>query len=238
MELMHHPKGNYTFLTGIAPYSSGVAAMTGYEIVHVIMRNPLPYRKGFGFIDDYLKTLQRPRQARCAIQLRIPQPFSFDGFSEFNRGYLDILDEWELPVDGINPVASTNVSPEVRPPGEAMLYAFSYTAPLEAADVPPTFIIAGAGELRVKETDRIKAMVLNLTKVGVRCRELPDGLEIEGSDAPLAGTVDAFGDHRIAMVFGVLGAQRGNDIHIEGRETADVSYPGFWSRLEEMRHGR
>jgi 3-phosphoshikimate 1-carboxyvinyltransferase len=98
--------------------------------------------------------------------------------------------------------------------------------------------IAGAGELRVKETDRIKAMVLNLTKVGVRCRELPDGLEIEGSDAPLAGTVEAFGDHRIAMVFGVLGAQRGNDIHIEGRETADVSYPGFWSRLEEMRHGR
>lgn len=98
--------------------------------------------------------------------------------------------------------------------------------------------ITGAGELRVKETDRIKAMVLNLTRVGVTCRELPDGLEIEGTDAPLEGAVESFGDHRIAMVFGVLGAQSGNDIRVEGRESADVSYPGFWRQLEEMKDER
>lgn len=98
--------------------------------------------------------------------------------------------------------------------------------------------ITGAGELRVKETDRIRAMVLNLTSVGVTCRELPDGLEIEGTDAPLEGAVESFGDHRIAMVFGVLGAQSGNDIRIEGRESAAVSYPGFWRQLDQMSRGR
>ena len=97
--------------------------------------------------------------------------------------------------------------------------------------------ITGAGELRVKETDRIRALVGNLRALGVRCEELPDGLEIEGTDAPLSGEVEAFGDHRIAMVFGVLGGQRGNDVRIRGRATADVSYPGFWERLEEMKRG-
>ena len=148
MKSIRNPKGNYNFLTGIAPYSSGVAAMPGYEIEHVIMRNPPPYRKGFDFIDGYLKALERPRQALCAIQLRIPQPFSFEGFSEFNQGYLDILSEWDLPVDGVNPIARTNVSPEVRPPEEAVLYAFSYTEPMDTGDAPSTFSIAGAGELR------------------------------------------------------------------------------------------
>jgi hypothetical protein len=148
MKRLANPKGGYHFLTGIAPYSSGVASMSGHEIVHVIMRNPPPYRKGFEFIDRHLAALGRPRQALCAIQLRIPRPFSFEEFSEFNQGYLDILDQWGLPVDGVNPVARTNVAPEVGPPEEAVLYAFSYTVPLENDNLPPTFIIAGAGELR------------------------------------------------------------------------------------------
>jgi 3-phosphoshikimate 1-carboxyvinyltransferase len=98
--------------------------------------------------------------------------------------------------------------------------------------------ITGAGELRVKETDRIRALVTNLKAVGVGCRELPDGLEIEGTDAPLTGEVESFDDHRIAMVFGVLGAQAGNDIRVRGRRAANVSYPGFWSQLEEMKDAR
>lgn len=98
--------------------------------------------------------------------------------------------------------------------------------------------ITGAGELRVKETDRIRALAQNLAAVGVACGELEDGLEIEGTDAPLEGEVDSFGDHRIAMVFGVLGAQKGNDIRVRGREAARVSYPTFWSQLEEMKDER
>jgi 3-phosphoshikimate 1-carboxyvinyltransferase len=94
--------------------------------------------------------------------------------------------------------------------------------------------ITGAEELRVKETDRIKALAQNLRAIGVRAEELPDGLEVEGTDRPLAGAVDALGDHRIAMAFGVLGALRGNDIRVRGGEVVDVSFPDFWTRLAEL----
>jgi hypothetical protein len=144
---MANPKGNYVFLTGIAPYSSGAAAMPGYEIVHVTLRRPLPYRQGFELIEQHLQAHGRPKNALCAIQLRSPKPFSFEGFSEFNRGYQRLLQDWGLLVEGHNPVARTNVAPEVQPPAQPVLYAFSFTAPAGGDDHFRTFVIAGAGEL-------------------------------------------------------------------------------------------
>lgn len=91
--------------------------------------------------------------------------------------------------------------------------------------------ITGAGELRVKETDRLKAMVENLRAVGVEAEELEDGMEIQGTDGPLEGAVKSYGDHRIAMAFGVLGALPGNRIRVEGRSVVGVSFPGFWELL-------
>jgi 3-phosphoshikimate 1-carboxyvinyltransferase len=95
-------------------------------------------------------------------------------------------------------------------------------------------IIRGAAELRVKESDRIAALHDNLSALGVACRELPDGLEIEGSVRPLAGRVETRGDHRIAMSFGVLGALPGNTVAIDDRACVQVSYPGFWEELERV----
>lgn len=95
--------------------------------------------------------------------------------------------------------------------------------------------IRGATELRHKETDRIRAMVQNLRAVGVTCEEHPDGLDVAGTDAPLSGRIDAMHDHRIAMVFGVLGAAPGNEIEVDGRECVDVSYPDFWETLDALR---
>lgn len=91
--------------------------------------------------------------------------------------------------------------------------------------------ITGAAELRHKETDRIRALVENLRAVGVDAAELDDGLEIEGTERPLRGRVRAFGDHRIAMAFGVLAAQEGNGFEVDDPTVVDVSYPGFWSDL-------
>lgn len=145
MELLDNFKGNYRFLTGIAPYSSGVAAMPGYEIIHAVLRSPLPLAGGFELIDRHLAGQNRPRQALCAIELRSPRPFSFEGFAEFNQSYQHILAGWELLVEERNPVARTNVAPVVQAPAQPSLYAFSYTAP--AAGSPPTFVIAGAGDL-------------------------------------------------------------------------------------------
>lgn len=92
-------------------------------------------------------------------------------------------------------------------------------------------VITGAGELRVKESDRITAVVQNLRAIGADAEELPDGMRIRGSDAPLAGNVVTHGDHRLAMAFGILGAARGNDIEIDDPGCVAVSYPQFWTHL-------
>ena len=94
--------------------------------------------------------------------------------------------------------------------------------------------ITGAAELRAKESDRITAMVENLRALGVRAEERPDGLDIEGTDAPLRGSIRTRGDHRVAMAFGVLGAVGPNRIEIDDRGATDVSFPGFWRLLDRL----
>ena len=95
--------------------------------------------------------------------------------------------------------------------------------------------ITGAGELRVKESDRLAALAVNLRRIGVAAEELPDGLEIEGTDRPLSGLVETFHDHRIAMAFGVLGATPGCEVRVNDPTVADVSFPGFWGLLGRVR---
>lgn len=95
-------------------------------------------------------------------------------------------------------------------------------------------VITGANELRVKESDRIAAVVANLRAVGANAEELPDGMRIVGSLRPLAGRVVTHGDHRLAMAFGVLGAATGNAIEIDDRECVAVSYPDFWRDLARV----
>jgi 3-phosphoshikimate 1-carboxyvinyltransferase len=97
--------------------------------------------------------------------------------------------------------------------------------------------ITGAHELRVKESDRIAAVVANLRAVGGRAEELPDGMVIEGSDAPLAGRIVTHGDHRLAMAFGVLGALPGNRITVDAPHCVAVSFPTFWRELDRVRAG-
>ena len=95
-------------------------------------------------------------------------------------------------------------------------------------------VVRGAGELRVKESDRIAAVVGNLRAIGADADELPDGFVVRGTTNPLRGRVATHGDHRLAMAFGVLGALPGNELEIENREVVDVSFPGFWERLQEL----
>jgi 3-phosphoshikimate 1-carboxyvinyltransferase len=97
-------------------------------------------------------------------------------------------------------------------------------------------VIRGAAELRVKESDRISAMVMNLNNLGVSAQELPDGMRITGSDTPLSGRVITYGDHRIAMAFAILGAIPGNTIEIDSPDCVAVSYPTFWRDLRNVCH--
>jgi len=143
--LVENKRGNYYFLKGIAPYSAGVTAEAGFEIVHVRLSRYVPLRAGFHTVEAHLRKAGRPCQAICGMELRSPKPFSFTGFNEFNAGYVDVLKQWDLLVDGMNPIARTNVAPAVNPPAEPTLYGFSYTVRSNAKR--KTFVVAGAGEL-------------------------------------------------------------------------------------------
>ena len=92
-------------------------------------------------------------------------------------------------------------------------------------------IVKDAGELRVKETDRIRTVVENLRRLGVEAEERADGMVIPGRQKFRAGEFDSFGDHRIAMAFAVAALRADGPSAIENAEAASVSFPEFWSTL-------
>ena len=139
--------GGYRYIKAVFQYSSGVAAEPGFEIERVRLVEPLTLVQGFAAVEKHLAALGRPTTAFCACELRSPKPFSEAGFTGFNREYVKTLERWGIYRDEVNPVARTNVCPEISPPSEPMLYAFSYTVPGKPAQ-RPSFIIAGGGELR------------------------------------------------------------------------------------------
>lgn len=143
--LVQNVSGNYSFIRGIAPYSGGVIAAEGFEIVHARFLRPVALAAGFEALQQHLAAAGRPIQAVCGIELRSPAPFTFQGFSEFNSRYVGALKELGIITDGVNPVARTNVAPQVDPPTEPALYGFSYTIQTVAAR--KTFVVAGGGEL-------------------------------------------------------------------------------------------
>ncbi|MBW4644089.1 MAG: 3-phosphoshikimate 1-carboxyvinyltransferase [Goleter apudmare HA4340-LM2] len=99
-----------------------------------------------------------------------------------------------------------------------------------------TTVIRDAAELRVKESDRIAVMAQQLTKMGAKVTELPDGLEITGG-TPLVGTdVDSYTDHRIAMSLAIAALNATGITTVHRAEAAAISYPGFFQSLTEIIH--
>jgi enamine deaminase RidA (YjgF/YER057c/UK114 family) len=186
MALVQHPSGNYRFVPfsndprvlGNAPFSNGVSASPGYEIVHATFQRPLPYHEGFAAAERHLASIGRPRAALCAVELRCPEPHTRESFGAFNAEYREQLMAWDLFVDGQNPVARSNIAPGVNPPTETLLYAFSYTVPARDS-AGKTFVISGAPEkpevrpgdtapdaLREKTASVMQAMDAGLGAVG------------------------------------------------------------------------
>jgi hypothetical protein len=167
--LVDSTQGNFRFLRGIAPYSSGAVAASGYEIVHVTLSPAPPYRKGFEAIDRHLREQMRPPQALCGVELRSPEPFTFPGFTAFNERYLEELKQRRMLVGDLNPVARTNVAPGVNPPAEVLLYGFSYTAPAQTSGA--TFVVAGGGELTGERLDAADIVRRgDLSEAGLRAK--------------------------------------------------------------------
>ena len=137
--------GGFRFLPSVFQFSAGVAALPGHAIERVQFRGPVPLKQGFERIERMITQAGRPLTSFCACELRSPAPFTEQGFRVFNEVYVVTLQKWGLFDGKVNPVARSNVCPEIGPPPEPSFHAFSFTVAAESA---PSFVIAGSAEAK------------------------------------------------------------------------------------------
>jgi len=108
--------------------------------------------------------------------------------------------------------------------------------PVLAAIAPYTagMVVRDAGELRVKESDRLSAVTRNLQAMGAEVEQTADGWKIPGQQKLHGAEIESFGDHRIAMAFAIGGLRAEGDTVIRNSECVGISYPGFFADLEKL----
>jgi 3-phosphoshikimate 1-carboxyvinyltransferase len=148
----------------------------------------------------------------------------------FNRRRAGGEQVGDVQIRGSELVATTIEAAEVpRLVDELPLFA------LAAAGARGDSVVRGAEELRLKESDRIEAVVSALHGLGVRIAERPDGFEVRGVPARFrGGRMDSRGDHRIAMLGAVAGLVSREGVEVGGAESVAVSFPGFWELLASV----
>jgi 3-phosphoshikimate 1-carboxyvinyltransferase len=90
-------------------------------------------------------------------------------------------------------------------------------------------------ELRYKESDRIAAMTEGLRRLGVEVEEREDAMTVRGGNRLLSAKVRSFGDHRVAMALAIAGLSTDGGVEIDDTDCADISFPGFFSLLDQIR---
>jgi hypothetical protein len=138
--------GGYRFLPSVFQFSGGVAALPGHAIERVQFRSPVPLKQGFERIERLITEAGRPLTSFCACELRSPAPFTEQGFRAFNEVYVVTLQKWGLFDGKVNPVARSNVCPQIDAPPEPSFHAFSFT--VRTTHAAPSFVIAGSAEAR------------------------------------------------------------------------------------------
>jgi 3-phosphoshikimate 1-carboxyvinyltransferase len=161
--------------------------------------------------------------------------------SQGDKAFFDMLQKTGCPVDwDISGTADGGARVTVTGPGRLRGGVFDLNATpdmLPAAAVLAAFAegetrLVNVAHARIKETDRIAVMAAELSKLGVDCSELPDGLVIRGGKIPSGGLLDGHGDHRVVMALAVCGLGAESPVTITGAEAADVTYPGFLKLLQ------
>jgi 3-phosphoshikimate 1-carboxyvinyltransferase len=167
------------------------------------------------------------------------------GLNPLRTGFLDVLERMgarvgysnrrtvageaigDVEVTGGDLVATNVAGPDVpRLVDELPLVA------LVAGMAHGTTRVTGAEELRAKETDRIETVTSALRAIGIHIESTPDGFVVRGVPArPRGGTIDAAGDHRIAMLGAIAGTVSQEGVRVEGADCASVSFPGFYDLL-------
>jgi hypothetical protein len=143
-EVIALPERGFRFVKGVFQYSAGVAALPGYRMERARFAEPVPLDEGFSRVQAYLTGRGLKATSFAACELRSPAPFTEAGFEAFNRGYFSMLERWGVIADGLNPVARSNVCPEIGKPAGPSFHAFSFAVP--EAGAAASFVIAGSGE--------------------------------------------------------------------------------------------
>jgi hypothetical protein len=190
--------GGFRFLPTAGPFSDGVAAEPGYQIVRVRAPHHTPLGKGFRLVEDTLRIAGRPISALCAMELRIPEPLTRAGFDEFNRGYVAQHDRWGLRVGGHLPAARTNVAPEFEPPEEPCLHAFCHTVAGQGSR--KTFVISGVPE----PAGTVGGMPAYWTAIVSAIDDRMAALDVSWSDVTDAQIYGTRGDHEVFAADGLL----------------------------------
>ncbi len=143
------PGSDYRFMPAAFQYSNGVIAAPGFDLERARFRTPVPLADAFTAIEAHLARVGRPTTAFAHCELRIAQPFTDQGFIDFNRHYVSTLERWGLYRNDVNPVARTNVCPAYHAPQTPSVHAFTYTVPnTGVARARPSFVISGAGDAK------------------------------------------------------------------------------------------
>ena len=128
-------------------------------------------------------------------------------------------------------LVGASVSPDEVPSLVDELPVFA----LAAAHAHGDSVVRGAGELRLKESDRIEAVAEELRRLGAHVRATPDGFRIRGVPSRVRGGVfDSRGDHRLAMLGAVAGVSSREGVELRGAEAVETSFPGFFEVLEQL----
>ena len=170
------------------------------------------------------------------------------GINPTRTGLIDVLRSMGAHIE-IEQVRSISGEPvaDIFCKGQAGLKAVTVTAEMvpslidefpilciAAARAEGSTIIRGAEELRLKESDRIKAMAAELSKMGVLLEEFPDGLSITGAETLNAAEVDSHGDHRIAMSMAVAGLIAEGRTVISNASAVAISFPDFFASIRRL----
>jgi 3-phosphoshikimate 1-carboxyvinyltransferase len=128
------------------------------------------------------------------------------------------------------PLRGTTIGPQLIPKTIDELPILFVAAALADGETR----ITGAQELRVKETDRIRAMATELARLHVEVEEQPDGLVIKGKSALRGATCLSYGDHRVVMSLAICGLVADSPITIDDVECVETSFPGFQDKLLDL----
>jgi hypothetical protein len=178
MTVAKNQAGSYRFIAAPGrPFSGGIVADPGFDLVHATFERPLPLAEGLAAAARHVSEASRPVQAIGGFELRIPAPFSPEDFEVFNRAYVESLEAMGLVADGLMPAARTNVAAVVAGVSEPSLYAVTYTVPGDRGG--PAFLISGVPEEKPADLEEMLDSMMRV--ISSRMAEL--GVAWEGATA-------------------------------------------------------